>query len=157
MVELGDHWLVPGYIDLHVHGGGAQCNTSKAEEITEVVHFHARYGTTGLLATTLAAAVEDLCAALIAVAQSEAPTVLGAHLEGPFLSPGWPGAMDPGVFLEPDPGQLERLLVAGAGSVRPASTPWRPRLVGASSGCDTSTTNRVGRRLCNVRPDLAIS
>jgi len=119
LVELGDRWLVPGYIDVHVHGGGgAQCNTSKAEEIAEVARFHARHGTTGLLATTVAAPVEDLCPALAAIAQCPAPNLLGAHLEGPFLSRERPGAMDPGLFLDPDVGQLERLLAAGAGSIR---------------------------------------
>jgi len=119
VVELGDRWLVPGYIDLHVHGGGGgQCDTTKVEEIAEVAQFHARHGTTGLLATTVAAPVEDLCNALAAIAQCTAPSLLGAHLEGPFLSPERPGAMDSSFFLDPDVGQLERLLAAGAGRVR---------------------------------------
>jgi N-acetylglucosamine-6-phosphate deacetylase len=119
LVELGDRWLVPGYIDVHVHGGGgAQCNTSEPEEIAEVARFHASHGTTGLLATTVAAPLEDLCLALSAMARCTAPNLLGAHLEGPFLSRDRPGAMDPGLFLEPDPRALERLLAAGAGRVR---------------------------------------
>ncbi|HSO99427.1 MAG TPA: hypothetical protein VLP43_10785 [Solirubrobacteraceae bacterium] len=116
LVQLGDRWIVPGYIDLHVHGGGGgQCNTSKVEEIAEVADFHARHGTTGLLATTVAAPVEDLCDALAAIARCQAPNLLGAHLEGPFLSREWPGAMDPSRLLDPDVRQLERLLAAGAG------------------------------------------
>ncbi|HUO75115.1 MAG TPA: N-acetylglucosamine-6-phosphate deacetylase [Solirubrobacteraceae bacterium] len=119
LVELGDRWLVPGYIDVHVHGGGgAQCNTSHAEEIAEVAHFHARHGTTGLLATTVAAPMEQLCDAVAAIVRCEAPTLLGAHLEGPFLSREQPGAMDRGTFLEPDLDQLDRLLAAGAGAIR---------------------------------------
>jgi N-acetylglucosamine-6-phosphate deacetylase len=119
LVELGDRWLAPGYIDVHVHGGGgAQCNTSKPEEIAEVARFHARHGTTGLLATTVAAPVPELCTALTAIARCAAPNLLGAHLEGPFLSRERPGAMDPDLFLDPDLGELERLLVAGAGRIR---------------------------------------
>jgi N-acetylglucosamine-6-phosphate deacetylase len=119
LVELGDRWLLPGYIDLHVHGGGgAQCNASASEEISEVARFHARHGTTGLLATTVAAPIEDLCTALAAIADCPAPNLLGAHLEGPFLSREWPGAMDSGFFLDPDASQLERLLAAGAGRIR---------------------------------------
>jgi N-acetylglucosamine-6-phosphate deacetylase len=119
LVELGNRWLVPGYIDVHVHGGGgAQCNASTAEEVAAVARFHARHGTTGLVATTVAAPVEDLCAALAAIAHCTAPNLLGAHLEGPFLSRERPGAMDSSAFLDPDSGQLGRLLAAGAGRIR---------------------------------------
>lgn len=119
LVELGDRWLVPGYIDVHVHGGGgAQCNTAEPDEIAEVARFHARHGTTGLVATTLAAPVEDLCSALAAIARCPSANLLGAHLEGPFLSPEQPGAMDAGRFLDPDIRQLERLLAAGDERIR---------------------------------------
>jgi N-acetylglucosamine-6-phosphate deacetylase len=119
LVELGDRWLVPGYIDVHVHGGGgAQCNTPDVEEIAEVARFHALHGTTGLVATTVAAPIGEIVDALAAIARCTAPTLLGAHLEGPFLSRKRPGAMDRRLFLEPDSGQLERLLTAGSGRVR---------------------------------------
>jgi N-acetylglucosamine-6-phosphate deacetylase len=118
-LDLGGCWLVPGYIDPHVHGGGgAQCNTADIDEIAKVAEFHARHGTTGLVATTVAAPLDELEAALGAIARCSAPTLLGAHLEGPFLSPKRPGAMDPELFLAPDAAQLERLLAAGAGGVR---------------------------------------
>ncbi|HEY3943907.1 MAG TPA: N-acetylglucosamine-6-phosphate deacetylase [Solirubrobacteraceae bacterium] len=117
--DLGDRWLVPGYIDPHVHGGGgAQCNTSDAQEIAAVARFHARHGTTGLIATTVAAPIEELEDALDAIARCKAPTLLGAHLEGPFLSRKRRGAMDPEAFIEPDVEQLRRLVEAGAGQVR---------------------------------------
>lgn len=130
MLELGESWLVPGYIDPHVHGGGgAQCNTSEPEEIAAVARFHARHGTTGLLATTAAAPVSELCAALEAINRRAVPNLLGAHLEGPFLNAGQAGAMDPAYFLDPDPGALERLLAAGAGAVRAMTL--APELPGA--------------------------
>jgi N-acetylglucosamine-6-phosphate deacetylase len=129
-LDLGDRWLVPGYIDSHVHGGGgAQCNTDDPDEIAAVADFHARHGTTGLVATALAAPLEELQTALIAVAQSPAPTLLGAHLEGPFLSPRRPGAMDPSVFKKPDRGYLERLLAAAPGTTRVVTL--APELPGA--------------------------
>jgi N-acetylglucosamine-6-phosphate deacetylase len=119
VIDLGDRWLAPGYIDPHVHGGGgAQCNTSDPEEIAAVARFHANHGTTGLLATTVAAPIEELESALDAIARCSAPTLLGAHLEGPFLSPQQPGAMDPELFMDPDLEQLRRLLEAGAGRTR---------------------------------------
>lgn len=120
VVDLAGRWVLPGFVDLHVHGGGgAQCNTAAADDVQRVARFHARHGTTSLLATTVAAAVDDLLAALSAIgAAAAAPTadgaeVLGAHLEGPFLSPRWPGAMDARHFVAPDPAVADRLLAGG--------------------------------------------
>jgi N-acetylglucosamine-6-phosphate deacetylase len=120
VVELGARWLVPGLIDLHVHGGGgAQCNTSDPDQVAAVARFHARHGVTGMLATTVAAGPDELVAALDAIRgamdHAGGAAVLGAHLEGPFLSPRCPGAMDPATFLAPDEEILRRLLLAGGG------------------------------------------
>ncbi len=122
VVELGDHWLLPGYIDAHVHGGGgAQFNTTDPEEVRTVARFHARHGTTALLATTVSAPVAELQAALATIAGGEAgpaaeregARILGAHLEGPFLSRQRPGAQDPATFIDPDPEAVGRLLAPG--------------------------------------------
>jgi N-acetylglucosamine-6-phosphate deacetylase len=120
VVDVGGRWVLPGFVDLHVHGGGgAQCNTADADEVRRVARFHARHGTTSLLATTVAAPVDRLLAALQAIgAAAAAPAdgcaeVLGAHLEGPFLSPRWPGAMDARHFAAPDLALADRLLAGG--------------------------------------------
>ena len=123
VVDLGHCAVLPGYIDLHVHGGGgSQCNTDDPEEVLSMARFHARHGTTALLATTVAASIEQLEAALAAIAacasRSSGAAVLGAHLEGPFINPRRPGAMDPAMFIDPDQRSLQRLLAAGTGAVR---------------------------------------
>lgn len=107
-IELDGQWLLPGFVDLHVHGGdGAQFNTDDPAEVQRAAAFHARHGTTALLATTVAAPVEELLGALDAIgAASAAPQpgaadVLGAHLEGPFLSAIRPGAMESAHFMAP--------------------------------------------------------
>jgi N-acetylglucosamine-6-phosphate deacetylase len=120
VVELEGRWVLPGFIDVHVHGGGgAQCNTTDPDEVRRVAAFHAAHGTTALLATTVAAPVADLLDALRAIEGARAAAgpgeaeILGAHLEGPFLNPAWPGAMERETFVAPDVDVLLRLLAGG--------------------------------------------
>jgi N-acetylglucosamine-6-phosphate deacetylase len=125
--DLGRRPVLPGYIDLHVHGGGgAQCNTDAPDQVLSMARFHATHGTTALLATTVSARLEELEAALAAIAactkHSGAAAVLGAHLEGPFISRRRAGAMDPTAFIDPDQRSLQRLLQAGDGTVRMMTT-----------------------------------
>ncbi|MGY0196896.1 N-acetylglucosamine-6-phosphate deacetylase [Leptothrix sp. BB-4] len=82
--------LLPGFIDLHVHGGANADVMQGGDAATRVARCHARYGTTSLLATTMTAAVPDLRVALSALAPpcAERPPgtarILGVHLEAPF-------------------------------------------------------------------------
>jgi N-acetylglucosamine-6-phosphate deacetylase len=116
--------LAPGFIDLHVHGGGGAQVGPDARGVAEVAAFHARHGTTGLLATTVPgpeATLVETVRAVAAVARrpsGEAAQVLGCHLEGPFVSPERPGALDVRHLRAPDPAELWRLLDAGGGSVQ---------------------------------------
>ena len=91
-------YLLPGFIDLHVHGGGGADVMDGNGAIDTVARIHARHGTTSLLATTMTAPREDIEKALADVgrAMRERPAnsarVLGVHLEGPFINPGRLGA-----------------------------------------------------------------
>ena len=147
-LDFGRRWLVPGYVDMHVHGGGgAQCNTAEPDEIAAVARFHAQHGTTALLATTVAAPIAELTQALGAIATCvgsdtwPAASVVGAHLEGPFLSPARPGAMDPVMFMAPDRSVVARLLAAGTGTVRAMTL--APELPGALELVETLVQERV--------------
>ena len=93
-VARGDaRWVLPGFIDLHVHGGGGHDTMDGAQAVAEIARTHARHGTTALLATTMTAPSEEIEAALRALAPActarphSGARVLGVHLEGPFLSP----------------------------------------------------------------------
>jgi len=116
--------IAPGFIDLHVHGGGGAQIGPDPHAVADVAAFHARHGTTGLLATTVPAAQDalvDTVRAVAAVARrpyAEAAQVLGCHLEGPFVSAARPGALDVRHLRAPDPAELDRLLDAGGGSVQ---------------------------------------
>jgi N-acetylglucosamine-6-phosphate deacetylase len=90
-------WL-PGFIDLHVHGGGGADTMQGGTAIDTLARTHARHGTTALLATTMTAPRDEIEAALHALApacrtrRDGAARVLGVHLEGPYISPDKLGA-----------------------------------------------------------------
>lgn len=90
--------LLPGFIDLHVHGGGGHDTMDGGDAVARIARIHARHGTTALLATTMTAPPAEIRAALRAVAPLVAtrPTAaarcLGVHLEGPYINPGRLGA-----------------------------------------------------------------
>lgn len=125
LAELGERLLAPGFVDLHVHGGdGGDFMSGDPADGERAARFHARHGTTALLATTVTASHEQLLAALagIAAARRDAPpdaaAILGVHLEGPFLSPARRGAQSAAHLRAPDVAEAERLLAAEPGVVR---------------------------------------
>ena len=93
-----DDYILPGFIDLHVHGGAGKDIMEGGEAVYTIAAIHARHGTTSLLATTMTAPPEDIDMALSAIgvaAQHRRPNtarVLGAHLEGPYINSGKLGA-----------------------------------------------------------------
>jgi N-acetylglucosamine-6-phosphate deacetylase len=94
-------FIVPGFIDLHVHGGlGGECMAGEAG-VRQTLRYHAAHGTVALAPTTVTAPVPQIESALADIAAAQAKprpgeaAVLGAHLEGPFINPGRLGAQPP--------------------------------------------------------------
>ncbi len=116
VLDLGGDWLAPGFIDLHVHGGGGRAFMEGTDEaFTVAAHHHLGGGTTALAPTSVTAAWPDVLAFVSAVARwreerrAAWPRVLGAHLEGPFLSAARAGAQESALFVDPAPELISAL------------------------------------------------
>ena len=128
-VDLSDAVLVPGFVDIHVHGGdGASYTDDNASDIARAASFHRRHGTTTTLASLVTASAADLLAAVRVLAEStSAGLIAGIHLEGPWLSAAHCGAHDDTQLRDPAPAEIDALLAAGDGAIRMVTlAPERP-------------------------------
>lgn len=130
-VDVAGRTLTPGFIDLHGHGGGGAAYDNGEDEIRAALAVHRAHGTTRSVISLVANPLDDLCASLELVARlSEGdPTIVGSHLEGPFLAIGRRGAHAPEFLSEPDAETIDALLAAGEGSIRQVTI--APELPGA--------------------------
>jgi N-acetylglucosamine-6-phosphate deacetylase len=112
--------ILPGLIDIHCHGGGGHSfATVAADEARAAADFHAARGTTGVIASLVTAAPADLLGQVRALAPLVAEgTLLGLHLEGPFLSPARRGAHAPELLRDPDEALVAALLAAADGALK---------------------------------------
>ena len=122
--------LLPGFVDVHVHGGdGADAMDADPESLRRMARFHATHGVTSLLPTTWSASPAALEAAVAAIAEVLGPvdggaTILGAHLEGPWINPARAGAQDPAGIRTPDLAEARHLLdIRPGGGPGPAADP----------------------------------
>ncbi|WJY40077.1 N-acetylglucosamine-6-phosphate deacetylase [Streptomyces sp. P9-2B-2] len=118
VVDLSGHLIVPGFVDMHVHGGGGgSFSSADPEECMTAVETHRRHGTTSMVASTVTGELADLArqAAVLAelVQQGE---LAGIHFEGPFISPHRCGAHQPELLRDPDPADVRKLLDAAHGT-----------------------------------------
>lgn len=119
-VDMPEAVVVPGFVDIHVHGGGgASYPDGSAADIRRAAMFHRGHGTTTTLASMVTASPADLLAGLRALAESaRAGVIAGIHLEGPWLSSVHCGAHDPAQLRDPELAEIDALLAAGAGAIR---------------------------------------
>ena len=131
VVDLGGPaWLLPGFVDLHMHGGGGADVTKGADDMAAAVAYHRTRGTTSTLVSLMAQPVEAMCEQLSWAADlTRSGEIAGVHLEGPFLAAARCGAQRPESLLAPDLLVLCKLLEAGQGCVRTVTL--APELPGA--------------------------
>jgi N-acetylglucosamine-6-phosphate deacetylase len=138
-VDLRGQWVLPGFVDMHVHGGGGASFTEGTEDdARKAAEFHRAQGTTSMLASLVTAPLAELEArAAMLAALVDDGLIDGLHLEGPFLSPARRGAQDPRYMIAPDVAVFERLHAAARGHLRVITL--APELPGAFSVIQAAT------------------
>ncbi|ANY10362.1 N-acetylglucosamine-6-phosphate deacetylase [Pseudonocardia sp. HH130630-07] len=150
--------VVPGFVDLHCHGGGGASFGADPDGSAHVAAVHAAHGTTTMLASLVTLAPEELRRAVDGLAGLVADGVVaGVHLEGPWLSASRCGAHDPALLRDPDPAELGPLLDTGLISMvtlapeRPGGTAAIGAVAGsgalAAIGHTTATYDQTRRAL----------
>ena len=125
VLDAGGRRCVPGFLDVHTHGADhVDANAATPEDVRRWAAFNARHGTTGFLTSILTDTEEQTARAIgnITRAMDEGPTggaaVLGIHLEGPFLSPQYKGAMPESLLRKGDAGWVHRCQQQAGGRIR---------------------------------------
>lgn len=131
-IDAKGKYISPGFIDIHVHGGGGHdFMDNTVEAFLGAVATHARYGTTALMPTTLSSSKEDLLETLriydIAHQQNNSGAqFIGMHLEGPYFALAQCGAQDPRYIRNPDAEEYKEIISASKSIKRWSAAPELP-------------------------------
>lgn len=115
-IDAKGNYIAPGFIDIHVHGGGGHDFMDGSEEaFLKIAETHAMYGTTALMPTTLTSELDELYNTLELYKQADknnkkGAQFLGMHLEGPYFALSQRGAQDPRYIRNPDPKEYMDIL-----------------------------------------------
>jgi N-acetylglucosamine-6-phosphate deacetylase len=138
-VGLRGQWVLPGFVEVHVHGGGgASFTEGTIDQARQAAAFHRGHGTTTMLASLVTAPLAELETRASMLAElADDGTIAGLHLEGPFLSPARRGAQDPRHMIAPDVAVFGRLHAAARGHLRVITL--APELPGALAVIEAAT------------------
>lgn len=131
-IDAHGQYISPGFIDIHVHGGGGHdFMDGSVEAFLKIAETHAKYGTTSMLPTTLTAEKEELFKTLDLYRAANELNVsgaqfLGIHLEGPYFAMNQRGAQDPRYIRNPDPAEYREILLRSPDIRRWSAAPELP-------------------------------
>ncbi|WP_324783484.1 N-acetylglucosamine-6-phosphate deacetylase [Streptomyces sp. H51] len=119
-VDVTGHWLVPGFVDMHNHGGGGASFTSgTVDDVLKGVRTHRLHGTTTLVASTVTGDMDFLVQRAGLLSElAEQGDIAGVHFEGPFISPCRKGAHSEELLRDPDPAEVRKLIDAARGQAK---------------------------------------
>ena len=154
-LDAAGRTLTPGFVDLHMHGGGGADVSDGPGGLADVLRTHRAHGSTRTVLSLVSASVADLVVTLTALAPvvRRDPLLLGVHLEGPFLSPDNRGAHDPAALTLPTPDAIGALLDAAGGTL--AQVTIAPELPGAAEAIAQLVAAGVRVAVGHTTADLA--
>ncbi|WP_063348237.1 N-acetylglucosamine-6-phosphate deacetylase [Streptomyces sp. MJM8645] len=119
-LDLTGYTVVPGFVDLHVHGGGGASYASGiAEEALLAARTHLEHGTTTTVASTVTGEIDEVARQASVLSELVEDGVLaGIHFEGPFISHNRCGAHRPDLLRDPDPALVRKLVDAARGHAK---------------------------------------
>ncbi|MFF8727940.1 N-acetylglucosamine-6-phosphate deacetylase [Streptomyces sp. NPDC015171] len=119
VLDVSGHWLVPGFVDLHNHGGGGASFSGTAEDVLTAVRTHRLHGTTTLVASTVTDEMDLLVRQAGLLSElAEQGDIAGIHFEGPFISPCRKGAHSEELLRDPEPAEVRKLIDAARGRAK---------------------------------------
>jgi N-acetylglucosamine-6-phosphate deacetylase len=128
-IDLSNCFLAPGFIDIHLHGGGgADLMDGDVDSIIKIAETHLKYGTTAMYPTTLTAKDKELFKLFenIGLAREKnknGARIMGLHLEGPYLSANQKGAQDERYLKRPNKEHYRKIIESSKEIVRVTSAP----------------------------------
>lgn len=147
-IDAAGHYVSPGFIDIHVHGGGGYdfCD-GEVKDILSAAYSHAKYGTTTIYPTAPSVSFEDTKKFVenVKAAMKEnkpgKPHIAGSHLEGPYFADSQRGAQDPRFIKTPCEKEYKELVKAAHGTLRRIS--YAPELEGSLELCEYLNENSI--------------
>ncbi|WP_346138703.1 N-acetylglucosamine-6-phosphate deacetylase [Streptomyces coeruleofuscus] len=120
VIDVTGHYVLPGFVDIHNHGGGGASFTSgSVEDILKGIHTHRLHGTTTLVASTVTGDMDFLTERAGLLSElAEQGEIAGIHFEGPFISPCRKGAHSEELLRDPDPAEVRKLIDAARGRAK---------------------------------------
>lgn len=156
-IDLAGAIVTPGLIDIHSHGGGGHSFDDGARAVLAGVAAHRRHGVTAMVTSLVSASRDDLERRLdgIRIARLTDPSILGAHLEGPCLSPQRRGAHDPAVLTAPDADFLALIAATSPGLIRQVTI--APELPGALEAIESLVADGIRVAIGHTEADFELT